>query len=529
MVLRNLLIVVFFVLHLLCVQAQTDTVVVFFKDKLLSSFSVSQPEQYLSPRAIQKRSQNQIEIDTIDLPVNSTYLEDLQLSGANILYSLKWFNAAVITYPLTNHNTIFTKAYIDHIDVLMSSTLGGTLSSSNTLTDYANSKNVLDYMDVPYMHQSGYRGNGVLIGIIDSGFEGVDTLSIYKNLRTQNRIVYSYDVADQESDVYNDHLHGTYILSVLAADSSGYYVGVAPDASFVLLRSEISNRELRIEEYNWVKALEIADSCGVDVVNTSLGYNQFDIPHQSYTTNEMDGSTSICAQGSYLAYKKGMILVVSAGNEGNKSWQKITTPGDSPYVITVGSVDYSGTKSDFSSVGPTATGTIKPDVVAIGNTFPCIGPDGNIKITGGTSLSAPMITGLIAGLLQQYPNVSPTVMMELLRRSGSNFQDPNNQIGYGVPTFIRASRTFALHNNGQSIYVYPNPAEVGVTPKLTLPSSKYNVRIYNTSGALMLDNEIESIWGIADLPNEMNQWITGMYLIVIHNGSDVQTIRWVKP
>jgi hypothetical protein len=528
MVLRNLWCFIL-ILPLLCASAQTDTVVVFFKDKASSTFSINQPSYYLSPKAIAKRIHLQIDIDSLDLPVNTNYLEDLIQSGAKVIYTLKWFNAALITYDLSNQNTIFNKPYIDHVDVLVSSSLGGTLISQSNSTHYGNSTSVMEFMDVPYMHQLGYRGDGVLIGVIDSGFEGVDTLSLYKRLRDENRIVYTYDIADQESNVYNDHMHGTYVLSVLAADSASYYVGIVPDASYVLLRSEIANKELRIEEYNWVKALEIADSCGVDVINSSLGYNLFDVLHQSYTINDMNGSTTICAQGTHFAYKKGLIIIVSAGNEGNKSWQKVTTPGDSPYVITVGSVNSTGYKSDFSSMGPTTTGNIKPDVVAIGNVFPCVGPDGKIKVTGGTSLASPMITGMVAAILQKESTMPPAEMMALLKRSASNHLQPNNQIGYGIPKFKEAIDLLSLKTLSKSLYVYPNPAQVGITPKLILPDNSYEVSIYDTRGALLLTKELNAEWGIMDLPIEMNQWAAGMYVIVIHTASDVQYIRWVKP
>lgn len=530
MVLRNLFVFgLIYFLFQLCATAQSDTVVVYFKDKNASTFSLSQPLDFLSPKAIVKRTQLQIEIDSLDFPVNTNYITDLNQSGATVLYTLKWMNAAVITYPLSNQSSIFNKSYIDHVDILVSSSKGGILINQASLTEYGNSNNVMQYMDIPQMHQSGYRGSGVLVGIIDSGFEGVDTLSIYQKIRTENRIVYTYDIADQETNVYNDHLHGTYIFSVLAADSSNYYVGAVPDASFVLLRSEIASKELRIEEYNWVKALEIADSCGVDVVNSSLGYNIFDIAHQSYTVNDMNGVTSICAQGSKFAYQKGLIIISSAGNEGTNSWKRITTPGDSPYVITVGSVNYNGAKSDFSSIGPSANGNIKPDVVAIGNTFPCVGPDGHIKVTGGTSLAAPMVTGMVAGILQQTPYLSPAELASLLKRSASNHLQPNNQIGYGTPNFKAATELLSLHTKGQHMYVYPNPAEQGVTPKLVLPNNSYQISIYDTRGAMMLDQTAQAEWGILDLPMEMNSWPAGVYMIVIHIESDVQCIRWVKP
>lgn len=509
---------------------QYDTVVVFFKDKPNAPTDILSPLQYLSQHAIERRYNSSITIDSIDVPVNADYIQQLKLTGAEILYTLKWFNAVLIRCPISTIPTLTQFSFVRFIDDCTSYTIGGSLeyTAFHSSMSFGNSADVLDLMGIPEMHRKGLKGNHVRVGVLDSGFSGVDTLSVFNKLFKNNQIVYTYDVADNETNVYNDHNHGTLVFSVLAADSVGYYVGGIPKADYVLLRTEIASTEHRLEEYHWVKALEIADSCGVSIINSSLGYYAFTDTRQNYPWTALDGETTICANGARYAFNKGILIINSAGNEGQSTWKKILTPGDSPFVLTVGAVDAQNQLLNFSSVGPNANGTIKPNVVAIGNNFPCVESNGQIRVTAGTSLSTPLITSLAVGMKQAFPQLQPSELITLFHQASDQYEQPDNFKGYGIPYFEDLYERYSIQSVGELGYLYPNPTWESSSLYYFSDARVQSMEVYSSLGQQILTTTIQSDEGLILLPPSLSSGNPGIYQIVFHTNKGVRTVRWIK-
>lgn len=527
--LKNMLLTIF--LHF-CVTsstfAQSNTYFVYFKDKHGTTGSIHTPNLYLSARSLQKRMDQHIQIDSTDLPVSSTYLNGLKDAGAEICYSSKWMNAACIKASTTVYDQILLLPFIKH-------------SSSNfTSKNNDNTKKILgvqqnnyaqaytDFLGIDYMHAKGIKGKGVLIAITDSGFPGVDTLSAFKHLWNNQQIIYSYDIPDNNTNVYNDDSHGTYMLSILAANATNY-LGIAPEADYVLLRTEIAATESVLEEYNWLRAAEISDSCGVDIISVSLGYTTYDQATDSYTYSNMDGKTSVIAQAANMAYEKGMIVVCSAGNDGEKYWKYIGTPADAKHVLAVGSVDSDKIKSRFSSFGPSADGRIKPDLCALGQSVFCFKPDGSLFSTGGTSLATPMIAGMLAGMKQAFPKLSNDVLKQILLQSCDHYSNPNNEIGHGVPYFNNIYSFASIYNQESDFLIAPNPYYEGrLVLKLPTVDEQYEINIFDSQGRLLVHKAFVPQSNIMEIQDWVLTVAQGMYFISIDSSNKRETHKWIK-
>jgi subtilisin family serine protease len=318
------------------------------------------------------------------------------------------------------------------------------------------------------------------------------------------------------------------VLSAMAGNIPGELIGSAPEANYILIRSEDANSEQIIEEYNWAAAAELADSLGVDIINSSLGYYVYDAPWQSYDYTQLDGKTTPAARAANFASEKGILVVVSAGNEGETDWEHINTPADAFGVIAVGAVNEFGQYVSFSSTGPSADGRIKPDVVAMGVRTVIQSPTGQVGSASGTSLSAPIISGLAACLWQALPSLTVKELTQRMIQYSSNSMAPNNQIGYGLPDFAFSLNSVPQHPNGKHIHLYPNPTRSVVhiyLPKpLTVNSS---VQIITTAGIVVKKENIlsSSIVHTLHIPEK---YPSGFYLIKLITGNESMTGRVIK-
>ena len=247
-----------------------------------------------------------------------------------------------------------------------------------------------------------------------------------------------------QSDIFAESSHGMAVLSCIAMNRPGVMTGTAPEASFWLLRSEDEYSEHLVEQDYWAAAVEYADSVGVDVLNTSLGYYAFDDKSKNYKLRNLDGHHALMSRQASRIADKGMVLVCSAGNSGAGSWKKITPPGDAGNVLTVGAVDKEAVLAPFSSVGNTADHRIKPDIVAVGLGADVIRTDGNQGRANGTSFASPIMCGMVACLWQACPELTAKEVMELVRRSGDRADFPDNIYGYGVPDMWKAYQDYLL-------------------------------------------------------------------------------------
>jgi serine protease AprX len=509
--------------------AQTNTYIIFLKDKQGTAGRLSNPEDYLSVRSITKKTSSGIAIDSMDLPVSEQYLSALKNGGAKINFTSKWMNAVSITATIAIYNQIISLPFVQNgAATFKVANIKNTNSTEFSLQSINFASNYTDFLGINDMHDLGINGKNILITITDAGFPGVDTLSAFKHLWNNHQIIYVYDVAANDADVYNDDNHGTYMLSVFAA-STPNYKSIVPDADYILLRTEIAATESIYEEYNWLRAAEIADSCGSDIISVSLSYTTFDNTTNSYTYSQMNGHTSIISRAADIAYTKGMLVVCSAGNDGTDYWRYIGTPADARSVLAVGSVDENNIKSDFSSFGPTADGRIKPDLCALGNSITCIKPDGSIFVTGGTSLATPMIAGILAGMKQAFPTFSNDILKNLLLQSCDHYSNPNNSIGHGTPYFPRLFSFASIYNNATDYLIAPNPYQSGqLILKVPYLNEQYTVKIVDNQGRLLLNNVFTVQLNLIELDEWVEGFGQGIYFISIDSPNSRETLKWVK-
>lgn len=470
---KNLLVFLLFLLQL-SAFAQNQYLIV-FKDKANSTYSVSNPKQFLSDRSIQRRAKQKIAVIERDLPPNITYLAEVRKTGAKILYKSRWLNAVLIDATPAILNQVLKLSFVKGLEGAgdiknaRSGEVGETLSPRNkfdseAVSDNGFSQTQLAMLGADKMHNRGFRGEGMLIGVLDSGFQNADQLSFFKDLFADKRVIGTFDFVDRELNVYNDHSHGTNVLSCMAAYENGKIVGTAYKASYLLLRTEDVFSETRREEANWLFGAEMADSVGVDVINTSLGYSTFDNPAQDYKYSDMNGDRALATRAADWAAQAGILVVASAGNEGTDAWKYVGTPADADSIIAVGAVTSTRTVASFSSYGPSADGRVKPELAAQGQTTLVGTPSNTVGYSNGTSFSSPLMAGFAASFWQAFPELTNMQVRQYLIRSASQYENPDNRLGYGIPDFEKAYEIAeleqliaSLKKQGKDVVVFPNP------------------------------------------------------------------------
>ncbi len=453
--------------------AEVNHYIVFFKDKSGTPYTIDQPSAFLSQRAVNRRLKQNIFITEQDLPVNPAYINQLKDLGFKVLFSTKWLNGALVDADDQDLPIIQGLEFVKDIQLaspLKSGARSGrkkgvknytgmaekTWESTATLAT-ATQNNMLG---VDMMHEEGYTGQGMMIGIFDSGFSGVDQSAYFTDIFQNNQIVATRDFVYHSKNVFQFDTHGSKVFSCIAGYKPAGFEGTAFDANFVLCVTENISSEFRVEEYNWLFAAEYADSLGVDVINSSVGYSYFDDPKMDYTYDQMDGKTAIITRAARIAANKGMIVVVSNGNEGNNSWKYLNAPADADSIISVGAVNSDAMHANFSSYGPTSDGRIKPDLSAMGVWTSVVNQD-MVSISNGTSFSTPLITGLVAGFWQAFPDLTGQEVIQYLKLTASQSDMPDTLLGWGIPNFQRAFNKVKINEGDiQSRFViFPNPVD----------------------------------------------------------------------
>ncbi|MDX1628738.1 MAG: S8/S53 family peptidase, partial [Fulvivirga sp.] len=395
-----------------------------------------------------------IDITPQDLPVSPTYVQGVKDAGGEVFYTSKWFNAALIQADQGIVADIENLSFVDSVQFIAPDAKPDGGSGGRIKTHETPPSNIkqLDLLGIKTFHKQGFFGENILMAFFDGGFTGVDQASPFSHLFTNGRIKHTLNLVEKSESVYKDSNHGTRVFSTVSAlDSS--YTGVSPLADFMLFITEDVSSEYRIEEYNWLIAAEKADSAGVDIISSSVGYNIFDDPSMNYSQDDLDGMTAVITRAADIAFAKGMLVFTSAGNEGDDAWQKVTVPADAFNIIAVGAVTNEGELSAFSSTGPTADGRIKPEVVAQGSSTWVVNHN-DITISSGTSFAAPQIAGLAALLWQQNSTFTNNDIRSLILSMGSNAETPDNNIGYGIPNY---NLTLAIEPQKEPLKVFPNP------------------------------------------------------------------------
>jgi len=520
-----------------------------FTDKQHTPYSLSAPEAYLSQRALDRRARQQVPIDSLDLPVDPAYIDQLLSAGdITLLHVSKWFNA--VTIRSTDTLALDSLGLLPFIhDVRMTrdgkqrptqvaDKLGPVTKSYRG--DYGSSFRQIEMMNGHLLHEVGSaKGQGLLIGVLDSGFEEADFLPGLATLRARNGIVLAHDMVEPGGNVYAAHYHGRSVLSVMAGEVEGKLIGTAPLADYVLVRTEDVGSEYLVEEDNWVSGVELCDSIGCDVLNTSLGYTTFDDSTQNHSYADLNGLTSRMTLAADIAARKGMIPVNSAGNSGSAPWHHISVPADAFNILAVGAVDSDRMLVDFSSRGPSADGRVKPDVAAMG--LRTVGLDGagwNVGTLNGTSFAAPLVAGLTACLWQLHPHRTAQEIMHAVRQSASQHAQPDDALGHGIPDFWRAH----LLLGGRDVTGLHSPTVLQVMP---VPFTDFlDIEVYS-GDADRMELQIHDLLGRAvwatvtglephtyarvRIPNDLlTQLRAGLYIVEVRVGDSRLTQRVVK-
>ena len=420
--------------------------VVRFADKSDTTYSIGRPEVFLSQRALDRRVRRGIQVTERDLPPVPAYIQGLRALGIEVYFRSRWLNAALVQCTSEQATRAAQLSYVTSVTFVAPrerlfprSSKKPYVSRSKPLIEDSLSTPLNHFQNsilgLDEAHQMGLDGRGILIAVTDAGYSSVDTSSYFYTLYQEQRIVDVYDFVTNTEDVYARGTHGTAVLSTMAAEKMGEYIGTAVGAKYALYVTEDSKSEHRVEEYNWVLAAERADSIGADIIHTSLGYKDFDIDSMDYSPGQLDGSYALISRAARWASERGMLVVAAMGNEGMNG---LGAPADAPSVLSVAALDFMGKRTDFSSIGVRGPPHTKPDVAALGLFTVCVSAEGLVA-ESGTSLAAPLVSGLIATLWSIFPWATASEMRELLRSSADQSDQPDHLRGYGLPHFGRAT------------------------------------------------------------------------------------------
>ena len=520
--------------------------VIFLSDKDKTAYSLDRPREYLSPAALERRELQGIALDSSDLPVNADYVAQLAEAGAEIYYTSRWLNAVMVDGD-QDADAYRALSFVDRVELIkptrseggrnkQGSSYSGASPSAAIENTEAQLLNVLqnEMLGIDAMHQAGYTGQGVSVAVFDGGFKGVDTVSYFRHLYENGQMIPGYDFVGNSPNVYRYGQHGTEALSCIAAYQPGVLEAGAYEANIMLCITEESGSEYRVEEYNWLFAAEMADSAGIDIISTSLGYTTFDDPAMNYKYEDLDGNTAVITRAVNLAAQKGILCVISAGNEGSGHWRYVSPPADAIDVLSVGAVSSSGDRVSFSSFGPTADGRVKPDVSALGLQTVVVNSRGEVVRSNGTSFSAPLITGLTAGVWEAFPGETNLEIIERIRLAGNSSLAPNNELGYGIPTFSAALLVPVPSEEEireANYRVYPNPIESGklfVEAKTRDLSFPVEVRIYNSTGQLVTHTRFTSETFSPTLSLDTSGLGRGVYILHILSPTASDTMKVIK-
>ncbi|PLW95914.1 MAG: serine protease [Marinilabiliales bacterium] len=537
-------------------QIAPDTYYIQFTDKNNSPYSIDNPLQFLSQRAIDRRVNQGIEIVENDLPVNPQYMQGVADAGAIILNATKWLNGVTIyTESQTVVDNILALPYVSSALKLVNKESTeeksffknesfGEIDLESFITErstselnYGAAENQIDQINGIPLHNMGYQGQGMVIAVLDGGFVGVEEHPVFDSLWANSQILGTRDfVHPYDQDVFTESEHGKSVLSTIGANEPGQMIGTAPKANFWLLRSEDVMTENIIEEYNWVSAAEFADSVGADVINSSLSYQDFDMPQWDHSYEDLDGNSAPSTIGADMVTSKGVLVCNSAGNSGDSGFPWNAAPADADNILSIGAVNESGIRAEFSSIGPTVDGRIKPAVMAQGSGTIVARNTEGVGPGSGTSYSSPIIAGMSACLWQANPTMTVLEIQAAIKESASRADSPDNLYGWGIPDYMEAHTImtdieFPLENKEIHVKTFPNPfnSMLSIEVKSTV-NENVEFELYNLIGSLILSehHQINSNSTISLFQYQLRTLNAGIYFLKINSNGNTSTIKLIK-
>ena len=522
----------------------------------------SKPNIVVSEKSLKRRTkvfkENSL-ISKRDIPINQIYIDQINSIGFQAKQKSKWFNGVSGWASKNELVVIANLSFVKQIDIVYK--FRKDYSEQENVNDspgepdpqfskpvgtnsynYGESFTQLNQITVPQVHDLGYTGAGVTICMMDAGFDRWTTHQVFSSMN----VIATWDFVNGDSNVENqsdmgDGSHGTSTLSLIGGFYEGQLLGPAFDADFILAKTENTDSETPIEEDNWIAAMEWADSIGVDVTSTSLTYLDFDPPYPSYTCNDMDGNTARITNAADYAVSIGIFVANSAGNAGSNPGpgcnNTLGAPSDGDSVMAIGSVNSSGTRSGFSSIGPSADGRIKPDLMAMGssNQVACNNSNACYSTFGsGTSWSCPLVAGAAALLLQVAPNLTPMELVAILKNTASNSATPNNLYGWGIINTYAATQALLTGTipvqypiDYYILQNYPNPFNPSTNIRITIPEkSQVKLALYDVLGRELdiLLNEVLNP-GIREIELNGNNLTSGIYLVKMTANNYHKTLK----
>jgi serine protease AprX len=495
---------------------------IYFQDKGTYTTTDFSPNDLLSEKAVERRTKANIPVpDFRDLPVYSGYIEQISSAGFTFHSSSKWMNTALFkTSDLKNIDFLISLPFVSEVKIVKNTVGKGT--SSDKL-DFETTQESLPPYDQPIVmlngqrvHNSGFNGEGILIAVLDGGFENADNITSLEGLRNRNGIKGTFDFVEKKQNVYGYHTHGSAVLSVLAGNIPESIEGSARGADFLLLRSEDTGSEFPVEEDFWINAAEFADSAGADIISSSLGYYNFDDPLLDYKYTDMDGNSTFITRAADIAASKGILVVNSAGNERNKNWIHIIAPSDGDSVVAVGAVEWDRSISSFSSAGPSYDRRIKPDVVAQGVSVPVQTNSTVVERSSGTSFSCPVISGLCACIMQAVPQATNYDIISSLSASADRYTVPDSLYGYGIPDIVEVinqlQEKFILPTDKESV-AGPNPFRSELKIAFREMPEWLRVEVLDINGKLLSKTEYSNYISRTLILDDFISYCDGIYFI----------------
>ena len=422
------------------------------KDKDASLFSIEAPEFFLSSKALDRRKRLNIPITESDLPIPAPYIQKIEAAGGRKLHCSKWLNGLSLQCNTQQIENIKALPFVRSVTELgpiiqlkerkYTAINVATKPKIDTSNSYGKASRQIEMLNGNFLHKLGYKGKNIQIAILDGGFRGVQELPLFDSLRQREGLSQSRDFINFQGSVFEASSHGMKVLSIMAANIPGFMIGTAPAADFICIRTENAATEYQLEECSWIAGLEYADSIGAEIINSSVGYSNFNGLGTVYTKADLDGKSSLISKAAQIGFEKGLIIITSAGNLGMRKWRFIDMPSDAQNIIAVAAVDKQGRRASFSSIGLPDTKAVKPEIAAMGKGVFVATPSSNsVMADNGTSLAAPLISGLLACLWEAFPERSNKEITKALFESASQYENPNNYLGYGIPDFEKAYKS----------------------------------------------------------------------------------------